>query len=84
MGLEDAAAEAMDELYGDELEAKLPPENDPIGNLVRSYHYYHAILLLKQIGDAVLDNDEARGAALIGEYQRRMKSSKTHLKPHNN
>jgi hypothetical protein len=83
MRLEDAAAKAIDKLYGDEQEVAPPPENDPIGNLIRSYHRYHAILLLKQIGDTVGDDDETRGTALISEYLRRMESSKTHLKTHN-
>jgi len=83
MRLEDAAAKVMDELIEEGQDAGPPPENDPIGNLIRSYHYYQAIMLLQQIGDTVVDGDEAKGTALIGEYLRRMKSSKSNHKTHN-
>ena len=82
MTVEDAAAKALDELHGDDQETASPPENDPIGNLVRSYHRYNVKTLLRQIGDAIANNDEEKGKALLGEYLGRMKFSKTHRPAH--
>ena len=78
MKLEDAAAKVLDELLGDDQETNPPPENDPVGNLVRSYHRFHANQVIEQIGDAISNGDAHKGEVHLCNYLRRVKSSKSH------
>ena len=75
--IEDAAARVLDENY-DEDQSSCSPDNDLVGNLVRSYHRNKASQILDQIGEAIRDADEVAGTALLREYLRRVERSRNH------